>query len=407
MRTGRVRVWIALAVGAPTLVACTALLGTYEVDPTGSDAGPDAPGPIPAVDTGSDAPVDTGATDAGTEAAAETGVIDAAPKPCGLGDPLEAPALIEINNNGAFDDRGARITPDGQWLLFARKSATNANDKRRLVASRWNPTTKDWGPVRPLDELNGADPKDAGDSGELPSSNSEPNYVPGPGGSGGHIFFTSDRLLNGTFQNTDFYIAEVQSNDFTKFGPVKRLGTMNNGSVLSTGGQEGWSYIVPTGPSAGRWFFARYVVVNHTDMFYTDFDNLVFSPPLPLVDLNLPDQSQEYKPAFGNGVLYFTSSRTPADGGGLARFPPDAGLPDGGYVGRPGGQIWAAKLKDQPGTPKFETPVLVPELSKTERETNITSVSADGCTIIFSANWDTTAADGRHRLYTVNRKRPQ
>jgi len=405
MRTGKVRVWIALAVGAPTLVACTALLGTYEVDPTGSDAGPDAPGPIPAVDTGSDAPVDTGATDAGTEAAAETGVIDAAPKPCGLGDPLETPVQLDINDNGAFDDRSARITPDGQWLLFARRSATNAADPRRIVISKWNAQNNKWGVVRPIDSLNGGE-YDAGTGARL-ASNSEPNFVAAPGGNGGRIFFTSDRLLNGTYQNTDFYYADVKDKDFTQIDEPVRLGTMVNGTVLSTGGQEGWSYILPTGPGAGRWFFARYIAVNHTDMFYTDFNNLVLTPPLAIVDLNLPDQSQEYKPAFGNGVLYFTSSRKPLADGGLERFPPDAGLPNGGYVGRPGGQIWAARLKNEPGTPKFEAPVLISELSRVDRETNITSVSTDGCSIIFSANWDTTAADGRHRLYTVNRKRPQ
>jgi len=397
------RALLLVACAASLVAACSLLVDTTDL----------SGGPTVDAGTAGDAPIETGTTvvdaasDAGPDVSADASLdsaLDAAPKPCGLGDPFEGPPQLISELDDTSNDKGGRVTPDGNWLLFSRKNA-NPNDKWQIVISRWNAETSRWGPPRPLDALN----ESSADGGALLSASADPNYVPAPGGTGGRIFFASDRLVDGFFSSTDIYYANVKDNDFTNISPPTRLGTMPNGALLSGGGLEGWLYVVPTGAGAGRLFFGRYVAVNHIDMFSTDFDsNLTFSPPLPLSDLNLPDQSQEYKPAFGNGVIYFTSSRVLLADGGLQQFPPDAsaGFPDGGYVSV-ASDVWAATQKAVPGPPRFDAPVRIPELNKTALATEITSVSPDGCSLILAANWPGgTGPAGTFHLYKVRRKRP-
>jgi hypothetical protein len=398
MRTGRVRVWIALAVGAPTLVACTALLGTYEVDPAGSDAGPDTP--APAADTGTDAPVDTGARDAASDAAIdtgkETGVPDASPE-CDPSDPLlDGPTLINELNDTDFDDRGGRPTPDGKYLLFSRREPGNGEDSSsniyvaERVAGRWEKPRK-------LNQLDGINPDG------VRTSEGSPMFVPGPTP---RIMFGSDRrvpLADGGsfFSSFDFYYAIIKAPDFTDIDRPVRMGETNPLS-WNGGGLEADGYIVPSANGGGRAFYSSYIAGNHADLFYLDYNkDMTGTARMPVAAANLPADSLEYSPAFGNGFLYFTSGRVSlADGGVVTSVGPDAST----LFANSKGRVWASRVIPTP-TPTFGAPVLVADLNSDDWNTLVTWVSPDGCSLMLASDRPGGSGPaGTFHLYTAKRK---
>lgn len=403
MHKGRVRVWIALAVGAPTLVACTALLGTYEVDQPGTDAGGDAP--APPVDTGApDVVVDTGAPDAATDTGTpdvvtDSGVVDAGPEGCQPNDPLDGPlALINELNDENFDDRSGRPTPDGKYLLFTRRALKDAADPSSnvYIAER---VGGQWTGARTLNQLGGIDP-DGGRTNE-----GSPMFVPGPTP---RIVFGSDRRVpisggGSFFSSFDFYYAIVNKNDFSDISSPVRLGETNP-STWNTGGLEGDSFLVPSANGGGRAFFSAFVTGNHSDVFYLDYDStLTGTARQPVAAANLPTFTSDYSPVFANGFLYFTSGRVSLPDGGIKTL--DSGTPDAAPLyDESVGRVWVSRqLTVNP--PTFSAPVLVQDLSFATANTRVSWASPDGCSLIIASDRPgASGPPGTFHLYTARRK---
>jgi hypothetical protein len=389
-----------LTLGCLTLAAtaCSLLVDTTDLaGGTKGDAG-----------TATDAPTESGTTvpEAGSDGAADTGAdsavdastdaaLNAGPTGCEPSDPLaEGPSLITELNEANFQDRGGRITPDGKYLLFARSQPASLGDPSSniYIAER---IAGAWGTPRKLTQLDGVDP-DGGRTNE-----GSPMFVPGPTP---RIIFSSDRRVpepdgGSFFSNADFYFANVKASDFSQIDPPQRIAQTNPVS-WHAGGLEGDAFLVPSanGDGTGRAFFFGYVANNHADLFYLEYDNTMLGTPRqPVTAVNLPAQALEYSPAFGNGFLYFTSTRVPLPDGG-----PDI-LPDGA-VNSGRGQVWASKaLTSTP--PTFGPPVLVSDLNSAAGNTGVTWVSPDGCDLILASDRPGASGPaGTFHLYTAKRK---